>query len=105
MVSRGVEGVQVGLLGVRQAVAERGLGLEGIHIAREGEEPVSFRWGSDDRRDVYSVSKTFTSVAVGIARAEGLPVDHADRAAWDEVRLSRDQLVPPRPDHRRRERL
>jgi CubicO group peptidase (beta-lactamase class C family) len=27
---------------------------------------------SDDRRDIYSVSKTFTSVAVGIARAEGL---------------------------------
>jgi CubicO group peptidase (beta-lactamase class C family) len=67
-----VAGVQVGLLGLRQAVVERGLGLEGIHINRVGEAPVSFRWVSDDRRDVYSVSKTFTSVAVGIARAEGL---------------------------------
>lgn len=64
--------VRVGLLGLRQAVAERGLGLEGVHVFREGAEPVSFRWVSDDRRDIYSVSKTFTSVAVGIARAEGL---------------------------------
>jgi CubicO group peptidase (beta-lactamase class C family) len=67
-----IDGVQVGLLGLRQAVTERGLGLEGIHITRDGEAPVSFRWVSDDRRDVYSVSKTFTSVAVGIARADGL---------------------------------
>lgn len=67
-----IDGVQVGLLGLRQAVAERGLGLEGVHITRAGEAPVSFRWVSDDRRDVYSVSKTFTSVAVGIARADGL---------------------------------
>lgn len=71
-------GVQVGLLGLRQAVAERQLGLEGIHITRVGDEPVSFRWVSDDRRDIYSVSKTFTSVAVGIARAEGL-LDLDDR--------------------------
>jgi CubicO group peptidase (beta-lactamase class C family) len=72
MATREVDGVQVGLLGLRQAVAERGLGLEGIHITRAGEEPVAFRWVSDDRRDIYSVSKTFTSVAVGIARADGL---------------------------------
>ncbi|MFB6725037.1 serine hydrolase domain-containing protein [Kribbella sp. NPDC056345] len=65
-------GARVGLLGLRQAVAERGLGLEGVHVLQEGEEAVSFRWVSDDRRDIYSVSKTFTSVAVGIARAEGL---------------------------------
>ncbi|WP_152362303.1 serine hydrolase domain-containing protein [Microlunatus speluncae] len=67
-----VDGIQVGLLGLRQAVAERGLGLEGIHITRDGEPPVSFRWHHDERRDVYSVSKTFTSVAVGLARDEGL---------------------------------
>jgi CubicO group peptidase (beta-lactamase class C family) len=72
MGDRVVNGVRVGLLGLRQAVAERSLGLEGIWIARDGVEPVSFRWVSDDRRDVFSVSKTFTSVAVGMARAEGL---------------------------------
>lgn len=67
-----IDGVRIGLLGLRQAVTERGLGLEGIHITRVNEPPVSFRWVSDDRREVYSVSKTFTSVAVGIARAAGL---------------------------------
>jgi CubicO group peptidase (beta-lactamase class C family) len=72
MVTRPIDGVQVGLLGLRQAVAERGLGLEGVHVTRDGAAPVSFRWVSDDRREVYSVSKTFTSVAIGIARADGL---------------------------------
>jgi hypothetical protein len=28
---------RVGLLGLRQAVAERGLGWEGLHLARDGE--------------------------------------------------------------------
>ncbi|WP_020580069.1 serine hydrolase domain-containing protein [Actinopolymorpha alba] len=66
------DGLEVGLLGFRQAVAEHGLGVEGIHIARASHAPVAFRWVSDDRREVYSVSKTFTSVAVGIAQSEGL---------------------------------
>ncbi|WP_405063435.1 beta-lactamase family protein [Kribbella sp. NBC_01505] len=66
------DGIRLGLLGLRQAVHEHDLGLEGVHVTRDGEEPVSFRWVSDDRRDIYSVSKTFTSVAVGMAWAEGL---------------------------------
>lgn len=64
--------LRLGLLGLRQAVAEQRLGLEGIHIAQDDQAPITFRWVSDDRRDVYSASKTFTSVAVGIAQAEGL---------------------------------
>lgn len=64
--------VAMGLLGLRQAAAEQNLGLQGIHIAQDDHPPVTFRWVSDDRRDVYSVSKTFTSVAIGIAKAEGL---------------------------------
>ena len=67
-----VDGVQVGLLELRRAVAERGLGLEGVHISRADRPPVWFRWVSDERRDVYSVSKTFTSVAIGIAQGESL---------------------------------
>jgi hypothetical protein len=58
MAMRPVDGVQVGLLGLRQAVAERGLGLEGIHIARDGEAPVSFRWVSDDRRSTAGKMRT-----------------------------------------------
>ncbi|HEY9293501.1 MAG TPA: serine hydrolase [Microlunatus sp.] len=70
--SGSIDALQIGLLGFRQAVAERSLGVEGIHVARDGCDPVTFRWVSDDRREVYSVSKTFTSVAVGLAEAEGL---------------------------------
>ena len=45
--------------------------LYGVHIYRRGAEPVERRLRSDDRVDVRSVSKTFTSVALGIAEAEG----------------------------------
>ena len=55
------------------ARAEReSLRLHGLHVRRRGRQPVSHRWSRDERRDVYSVSKTFTSVAVGLARDEGL---------------------------------
>lgn len=69
---RGIDALQSGLLGLCQAVVDQQLGVEGIHIARTDQRPVSFRWVPDDRRDVYSVSKTFTSVAIGIAQDEGL---------------------------------
>jgi CubicO group peptidase (beta-lactamase class C family) len=67
-----IDPVQLGVLGLRQVVAERHLGMEGLYVWRERRPPVAHRWISDDRRDVFSVSKTFTSVAIGIARAEGL---------------------------------
>src|SRR5690349_24471761 len=55
---------------VRSAGRE-GMELYGVHIYRRGAEPVERRLRSDDRVDVHSVSKTFTSVALGIAEAEG----------------------------------
>jgi CubicO group peptidase (beta-lactamase class C family) len=70
--SSAIDRLQLALKGFRQAVAERHLGLEGLHISLNGRGELTHRWVSDDRRDVYSVSKTFTSVAVGIAQAEGL---------------------------------
>lgn len=60
------------VVGFRQAVVEQHLGLEGLHIFLNGRGELTHRWVADDRRDIYSVSKTFTSVAVGIAQAEGL---------------------------------
>jgi CubicO group peptidase (beta-lactamase class C family) len=60
------------VLGFRQAVLERHLGLEGLHIHVRGHGSLAHRWVADLRRDVFSVSKTFTSVAVGIAESEGL---------------------------------
>lgn len=55
---------------VRSAERE-GMELYGVHVYRRGDEPVECRLRSDDRVDVHSVSKTFTSVALGIAEAEG----------------------------------
>jgi CubicO group peptidase (beta-lactamase class C family) len=55
---------------------ERELGVYGVHVHQEGRAPVEGRLRSDDRVNLYSVSKTFTSVALGIAEAEGrLSVD------------------------------
>jgi CubicO group peptidase (beta-lactamase class C family) len=50
---------------------ERGLGTYGIHLYREGSPPVERRVRTDDRVNLYSVAKTFTSVALGLAEAEG----------------------------------
>ncbi|MEU4190857.1 serine hydrolase [Kribbella sp. NPDC026611] len=47
------------------------LGVYGVHVHRVGQEAVERRTRSDDRVNLYSASKTFTSVALGIAEAEG----------------------------------
>jgi CubicO group peptidase (beta-lactamase class C family) len=47
------------------------LGLYGICVYREGEPLVERRVRSDDRVNLYSVAKTFTAVALGMAEAEG----------------------------------
>lgn len=54
-----------------RASRERDLGVYGIHLHREGHPPVERRTRSDDRVNLYSVAKTFTAVALGIAEAEG----------------------------------
>ncbi|WP_324652351.1 serine hydrolase [Georgenia sp. H159] len=60
------------LTGFRLRTVERNLGVYGIHLHREGHEPVEHRFRSDDPVHLYSGSKTFTAVAVGMAQAEGL---------------------------------
>ena len=47
------------------------LGVYGVHLHREGHEPATHRFRSDDRVNLYSVAKTFTAVAAGMAQAEG----------------------------------
>jgi CubicO group peptidase (beta-lactamase class C family) len=54
-----------------RADRQRNLGTYGIHVHREGHEPLIHRLRSDDRVNLYSVAKTFTSVAAGLAEAEG----------------------------------
>jgi CubicO group peptidase (beta-lactamase class C family) len=54
-----------------RADREQNLGTYGIHVHRDGEAPVEHRFRSDDRVNLYSVAKTFTAIAVGMAEAEG----------------------------------
>lgn len=50
---------------------EKALGCYGVHVHREAGPPLIHRFRSDDRVNLYSVAKTFTSVAAGIAESEG----------------------------------
>lgn len=51
---------------------ERHLGVEGVHVHVRGQSPVEHHTTLDNRRNVHSVAKTFTGIAVGIARDEGI---------------------------------
>lgn len=54
----------------RMTVMEKKLGVYGVVVHKKGEGTVTHRWRSDDRECLYSGSKTFTSVAVGMCRDE-----------------------------------
>jgi CubicO group peptidase (beta-lactamase class C family) len=72
-----------------RADRERNLGTYGIHLYREGRPPVERRVRSDDRVNLYSVAKTFTSVALGLAEAEGrLTLDDRLLDHFPELRAS-----------------
>lgn len=60
------------LLGLRQRIIERGLGVRGIHLHRAGRPDLEHRFVEDTPENLYSVSKTVTALAVGLAREEGL---------------------------------
>lgn len=53
------------------AVDAEGLGVYGVHI-RVGDETASHRWRSDDRENLYSVSKGVSAIAAGMVIDEGL---------------------------------
>lgn len=61
-----------------RVLGARGLSLDGVHVAVRGWAPVERHWSPDIRRDVFSASKTITSLAIGIAEGEGaLALDDA----------------------------
>jgi CubicO group peptidase (beta-lactamase class C family) len=66
------------LLPLRQRILERGLGVRAIHLHRAGHEDLETRFVEDTSENVWSVSKTVTALAVGIAQKEGL-LDLEDR--------------------------
>jgi hypothetical protein len=50
----------------------RRFGIEGVHVVADGRRFVERRWIADIRRDAFSVSKTVTSLAVGMLAHDGL---------------------------------
>lgn len=81
--------VRRGVLSLGRLIAERGRGgVDGVHVHVDGQPSVEHHWTPDVRRDVFSVSKTFVSVAVGIAEAEGL------LGVGDRVLEHLDNLTP-----------
>lgn len=46
--------------------------LYGLHVYHQGNTLFEHRFRSDDRENLYSGSKTFTAVGIGIAESEGL---------------------------------
>ena len=91
-----------------RADRERGLGVYGIHLYREGGPPVERRVRSDDRVNLYSIAKTFTSVAVGLAEAEGRLtlddrlLDHLPELRPIAARRGRGRHPAPTDDHDQR---
>jgi len=55
----------------RLTVSEQHLGVYGIKVETADGETVSHRWRSDDEECLYSGSKTFTSMAVGMCIDDG----------------------------------
>ena len=66
--------------GFRLTVREKGLGLYGIRIWREGDGEVTHFWRSNDPVCLYSAAKTFTSLAVGIRTSAGMPTASVRRS-------------------------
>lgn len=56
----------------RMTVAERRLGVYGVKVERKDGDSVTHFWRSDDKVNLYSASKTFTSLAVGMCADGGL---------------------------------
>jgi CubicO group peptidase (beta-lactamase class C family) len=62
---------EVALARIVDGVDAEHLGAYGVHV-RIGDDEAEHRWRSDDRVNVYSVSKGVCALAVGVATDEGL---------------------------------
>ena len=63
---------QLLLLPLRQRIVEQRLGVRAVHLHRAGRPELSHRFVEDRAENIFSVSKTVTALAVGIAAHEGL---------------------------------
>lgn len=50
----------------------RNAGVLGLRVTQHGEDRGVYHWEDECRRNIYSASKSFTALAVGIAAREGL---------------------------------
>lgn len=57
--------------GFRLTVAEKRLGIYGVKVQRKNGEALTHFWRSDDKVNLFSASKTFTSLAVGMCIENG----------------------------------
>ncbi len=55
----------------RLSVLEKNLGVYGIHVYQNGKTLAEHRFRSNDKVNLYSGSKTFSSSGIGIAEGEG----------------------------------
>lgn len=60
------------LHGFRLGKIERGLDIHGVEVRQHGEVVAEHHWRQQYRECIFSVSKSFTSMALGIAVEEGL---------------------------------
>ncbi|MDR2394476.1 MAG: beta-lactamase family protein [Treponema sp.] len=54
-----------------EALDRQQLQMDGLLVLQQGRQIGAHRWTPDTHRNVYSVSKSFTSIAVGMAIGEG----------------------------------
>ena len=63
---------QLCLSGFIRAIQHKNLRVRGIEVWQHGEKVAEHRWAPDYRYPVHSISKSFTSAAVGMAIEDGL---------------------------------
>ena len=82
------------LHGFRLGKAERRLDIHGIEVRQHGEIIAKHHWRAQYRECVFSVSKSFTSAALGIALNEGL------LSLDDKIVDLFPECVPEKPDEK-----
>ena len=54
-----------------ESIEKQNLNVEGVIVHKKGMEESRYRWMPETRRNVFSVSKSFTAIAIGMAIDEG----------------------------------
>jgi CubicO group peptidase (beta-lactamase class C family) len=90
----------------REAIDRQHLGLDGILVLQRGREVATHRWTEDIPRNVYSVSKSFTAIALGMAIDDGkialtdsVPAVLRELVFEDSVRHPDPRLAALRLEH------